>query len=329
MLIDVVRPEMWEDLNDRLKAHFLLLDSKVQIRAYFGLAQAVFELAQGTSHFMAHKKSIGAILGQTPAYEGILPYYYKEAYQVQTAEHDKLTDLKQWVENLNKDTLFVFMAEDHPVTGELYSFVDELDKLLNEKRIIVFRISHARHYFENTEVRPYTVRICSYNENHSIAFCGERFRSPSLATQGMMWNQDEFITQVDASRQGREQNESLVADFEKQVANIAAPWFKVGVPRLNDRAVCVLPDISAEAMLKTLAKNLSIPPEEASRFLGTTNLCQWDAVRMFSTWWKPEPTPDQLRGLVAISPSLLSIKDFAKHFVSAYEEVKQQQSWDL
>ena len=144
----------------------------------------------------------------------------------------------------------------------------------------------------------------------------------------MTWNQDHFLTHIESARKGREQNPSLIAEFEKQIQGVAELWFKEGSARLNDRAVCVLPDVSAEAVLKALVKKLGMPAVEAVAVLGTTNLCEWDAIRMFN-WWKPAPSQNQLRGLIVISPALLSIKDFAKHFVSAYEEIKQQQSWDL
>lgn len=327
MLIDVVRPEMWEELNDQLRSH-LLLPTKMQARGFHGLSQAVFEISQGTAHFMSHKKAIGVVQGQTPAFESLLPYYYKEAYQVQMIPHMQLNSPMEWVQNLAKDTLFVFVAEDHPVTGETYPFVEDLDRLLNEKRILVFRVSHARHFYEALELRPYTVRLCSYSPDHAVAVCGERFRSPSLSAHSMTWNHPEFLSAISRAREGRRQDAGLVTDFEVAVKDIAAPWFKSGASRLMDRAACVLNDVSAEAVLKNLQKKLAIESDNSEQLLSTTNLCHWDAVKMFHHWWLPGPSIEELRGLILISAALLEIKDFAKHFVSAYEEVKQQQSWN-
>ena len=86
MLIDVVRPESWDELNDSLKIQ-LGLAAPLRARAYKGIAQAVFEITQGTAQFMAHKKAIGAIKGQTNVFESLLPYYYKETYDVTLTSH--------------------------------------------------------------------------------------------------------------------------------------------------------------------------------------------------------------------------------------------------
>lgn len=106
MLIDVVSPEYWEELNDQVK--FLLnLPPALRARSYNGIGQAVFEITQSTAQFMAHKKSVGFILGQTPVLNGILPYYYKETYDVTAVSHLQLINVKEWVDNLKKDTNFV------------------------------------------------------------------------------------------------------------------------------------------------------------------------------------------------------------------------------
>ncbi len=323
MPIDVARPELWEDLNDLLKSH-LSVPEKVFLRAYRGLAHAVFEVAQGSSHFMAHKKSIAAITGQTPVFETLLPYYYKEAYQVQVATRDKVTKTSEWVDSLNKDTLFVILTEDHPVTGEIYPEVDELDRLLNEKRYFVFRISHANHFFSGVEIRPYTVRLCSYGAEHALAFCGERFRSPALMAQALSWDAEEFITHVQCYRKQQVQNCAAVEKFE-QALPIEQRYFQAPVERLYDRAVCVLPDANGEAVVSRLHGKKPFAEGQVM----TTNLCYWRSQKTFKGWWNPAPTPEQLRGMIVISAQLLEDKDFANQFVSAYEEIQQLQSWEV
>lgn len=328
MFIDVVRPESWEELNDQVKSSFGL-DARLRVRSFQGIGQAVFEIAQGTAQFMSHKKSIGVILGQTSVFESLLPYYYKETYEVNALSHLKLTNVKEWVESLKKDTNFVLFSEDHPVTGELYLFADELDKLLNEKRISSFRVSHAQHFYQATEVRPYTVRLCSYAPQAAVAVLGERFRSPSLLAQNMSWDKEEFLKAIVDARSVRSVNPPLVEKFEKDIASVATPFFKTGSARLFDRAVCVFADASAEAVAEVLFKKLGLSSEQGWQKLSSTNMCHWSVIKMFRHWWEPAPSQEQLRGMLIVGAELLNTKDFAKLLETSYQEVKAQQSWSV
>ncbi len=274
MLIDVVRPENWDELNDQVKIA-LNLDPKVRARCYQGLAQAVFEISQGTAQFMAHKKSIGVIQGQTFVFDHLLPYYYKETYEVAVLSHSRLDNVKEWVESLKKDTNFVIFAEDHPVTGELYPFSEELDKLLNEKRMYSFRVSHARHFHEPAEIRPYSVRICSYTPNAAVALVGERFRSPTLMVQNMSWNANEFLNQISEERKTRSLNQVEIEKTESALSSVATAYFKPGASRLYDRAVVTFQDASAEAIAEVLFKKLGLTSEQGWQKISSTNMCHW------------------------------------------------------
>lgn len=328
MYIDVSRPESWEELNDQVKA-MLGLESRLRTRSFYGLSQAVFEISQSAAQFMSHKKAIGVIIGQTAVFESLLPYYYKETYEVQTILHSDLTNIQEWVDGLKKDTNFVLYSEDHPVTGELYPFADQLDQLLNQKRISSFRISHSHHFHEGIEIRPYTTRICSYNPTAAIAILGERFRAPALMVQNMNWNSSQFLQEMKSAYQGREVNPLLIEKIENDLSEIAQPFFKPGASRIFDRAVCIFPDVSAEALAQLVFKKMGITSEEGWTKMSTTNMCHWSAVRMFRHWWVPQPTQEQLRGMLIIGPELISTKDFAKFIISSYEEIKAQQSWEL
>ncbi|UYL08868.1 hypothetical protein B9G69_017645 [Bdellovibrio sp. SKB1291214] len=328
MYIDVVRPETWDELNDSLKTQIGLADP-LRVRVFKGLAHAVFEIAQGSAQFMAHKKSIGFIKGQTPVFENLLPYYYKETYEVNIMSHLQLEDVKAWADGLKKDTNFVVFAEDHPVTGELYPFVDELDKVLNEKRIYAFRISHSRHFHHKTDMRPYSVRLCSYSGNLAVAVLGERFRCPPMMVQNMEWNQGDVSQELMLSQEGRKLNESLVSSFEASLADIAQPYFSSGKARLFDRAVLVFKDVSAEALLEKTFAKLSLSSAEGWGMADSTNMCHWSDMKMFSNWWEPAPSLESLRGLVIASPTILENPQFASALRESYQELLEEQSWNV
>ncbi len=328
MYIDVVRPETWDELNDSLKTQMGLADP-LRARVFKGLAHAVFEIAQGSAQFMAHKKAIGFIKGQTPAFENLLPYYYKETYEVNILSHLQLQDVKTWADGLKKETNFVVFAEDHPVTGEIYPFVEELDKILNEKRIYSFRISHFRHFHESIQVRPYSVRLCSYTGNLAVAILGERFRCPPMMVQNMEWNHADVLQEALLAQEGRKLNASLIGSFEASFSDIAKPYFSSEQTRLYDRAVLVFKNTSAEALAEKVFAKLGISSEEGWLQLDSTNMCHWSGVKMFSHWWEPSPSNETLRGLLIISPTILENPQFAKSLRESYQELLEEQSWTV
>ncbi|QDK38863.1 hypothetical protein DOE51_15350 [Bdellovibrio sp. NC01] len=328
MLIDVLRPEAWDEVNDAVK-NYLGIEPKNKVRVYRGIAQGVYEITQGTAHFLAHKRAIGVIKGQTPVFEHLLPYYYKETYEVAVRSHSQITDVKEWVESLKKETCFVMFAEDHPVTGEVYPFVEELDRLLNEKRIHSVRVSHARHFSEKVEVRPYTVRLCSYSADLAVAVTGERFRSPTMMVESMAWDKAAILRDLENSIKSKSVDRDLVEAFETEISSAAQLVFKKDAVRIYDRAACYFQDASAEAVAELLFKKLGISTEQGWEKMSSTNMCYWSGIKMFKHWWEPEPSHEMLRGLLIISVDLLKTKDFAKTLISSYEEIKQQQSWTV
>ena len=117
MKLDLFPLETWETLNSTIKTAWNVPED-VSVRTFSNLPTAVYEVAQGTAQFLSHKRSLAVIKGQSFVFQPLLPYFYKEAYQIQILGHQSLPDVKIWVEALKKDTLFVVFCEDHPVTGE-------------------------------------------------------------------------------------------------------------------------------------------------------------------------------------------------------------------
>lgn len=324
MKLALVPMEEWERLNDQLKIHFNL-PSGNSAKIYKGLAHAVFEVAQGTAQFFSHKRSLGVLKGQTPYFESLLPYFYKEVFGVQAVSHQALTAPEAWVNGLKKDTNFVLHAEDHPVTGELYNY-DRLDELLYEKKIYSIRISHFRHFYEKPLLRPYSVRICYLTNDLAVALCGERYRTPPLMAPQMNWNFEECLAQI-KNQVVSPQDQGLVESFEQSFSPLASPWFAVPAPRLYDRALLKFPDVSAEALLQRLYRRLQVEPSKFYETLDTTNLCRWRQMKTFSGWWEPKPSLEDLASLLVIDSGWLVTKDFAKALKTSYEEIKAEQSW--
>lgn len=324
MHLNLPQPEIWERVNDEIQSA-LKVSAPVRVRCFRDMSSALFEIAQGTAQFLSHKKSVGFITGQAPAFEFLLPFFYKEAFNVQKLNHLQASALQTWVNDLKKDTTFVVYCEDHPITGEVFAFCDDLDQMLNDKKIFSIRISHANHYHRAIEIKPFTIRICDYGNELAIALCGDRFRSPPVVAPWQYWDKQDTLQKLALQSSRNKEQRKLIVAFESEASIAGYAWFKNGEGRVYDRALVSFPDVSAEAVRAKILSALG--KEKAATEVMTTNLCFHNSVGLYEQWWEPRPSSDALRGLLLIDPALLSAKDFAKVVISAYEEIKSLQSW--
>jgi len=79
MLIDVLRPDLWDELNEDLKTYLGLASSKIHVRAYHGLPHAIFETCKGTALHMAHKKYSDLLMDKQMPSENKLDIFTEKA----------------------------------------------------------------------------------------------------------------------------------------------------------------------------------------------------------------------------------------------------------
>lgn len=303
MKVTLTPNEGWENLNAEVKKTLALPDG-VEPRAYLGLSSAIYEITMGTAQFYSHKRSLGFISGRTPHYQGLLPYFYKEGYHIQFKEEE--TPEKEWVDSLKKDTNLVISCEDHPVTGELYD-VENLDLILNEKKIFHLRISHHAHLTRAIENRPYTARICSYNPQVAVAVMGQKFKSPPLMAPGLHWEVSAFMTQLNKVRESAKENADLIKNFESKLPAGFQAYFQHD-RRLFDRSLIFADDMGGEALQQFLATQLNVRLEKPGweDRIETTHLCRWGGTRNYEVWWTPRPPDNVLRGMVILGLEVIS-----------------------
>jgi len=324
---DLFVPEEWERLNDNFRAR-LKVPVEQSVKIYRGLGHAIYECAYGTSQFLSHKRSVGFIKGNTPYFDFLIPNYLREAYQIQSMDsaslkqhHASWTD---WVNTLKKDTVFVIACEDHPITGELQD-LDELDRVLNEKKVFFLRVSHSLHHFRPLELLPYTVRICSLQNDWALAFMGSKFKTPPVLAQVMNWSVKD-ADEVLQSYQKKSESQKIIENIEAENKEFSFPW--TGASRLYDRSLLVCPGVTGDLMTQTLTKALGLKAEDSS-FLSSTHLCSWDSMKMFKTWWKEAPSEEKLRDLLILTPEICQKSGISSLIKKTYEELKSSQSWNF
>jgi len=302
MKVDLLPFEAWESLNVTA-AEALQTPPDVTLRCYQGAALAVFELAQSTAQFYSHKRAVAFVPGATPHYQSLLPYFYKEGYEVQMAP--EAFEAKAWVESLKKDTCFVLLAEDHAITGELFDHA-ELEKLLNEKKIFCFKVSHHAHLTKKSEILPYSARICAYDPQTAVALIGNKLKAPTLISGYMNWEPQAFMQRLEKARQGAKENREKVESFEKNLPAGFKPFFQT-THRLWDRAAIYSEDVAGESLQQYLAGalGLQIAKPGYEMRLETTHLCRWGGTKNYDEWWKPRPVESILRGLLLLDLEVL------------------------
>lgn len=323
MRLDLVASEDWERAGEALRS-LLQPANDETIRVHAGLEPGTLELALGLAQIYSHKRAVAVVRGNSPAFEHVLPWFQKEAYQVQTTTWSALPDaaaIKTWIESLKKETALVLAADDHPVTGALAD-ADTLETALAEKKIFLIRVSHSAHLYRRKAPLPYSVRIGSVGDGFAYSRSGARLKTPALFSHRMAWNPADLVARFNA-RLAQSENQSAVEAFETTFA--AQKFLPAETPRLFDRAVLSFAGVSGEALIGRVMKRMGL--SSAGADIDTANLCQWDSTRLMKNWWENPPADDVARGLVAFSPEMCVRKDFASTLRATYEELVALQTW--
>lgn len=316
MFIDLVSLTAWDDLNEKLQKQWGLNE---RLQCFYGSRQAVYETTQSLTQFMTHKKSVGLITGLSPHFHDQLPYYFREGIEVQKRSFSDSSPLQEWVDALNKDTNFVVFAVDHPITGEIFKQADELEALLNAKRIFAVKIYHRPRQTLDPVCSPYSVHIHAYGPDRAVVITGARYRAPHLVSHLMSWREEDFLSlSVEIPREERVEVES----FESEFANYETVSL-LKSERRYDRLVISFKDINADALLSKLEPHLGLLRSDVF----TTSLCQWGSPKTFKGWWETLPSDEVLRGLCVFSLDVLQTKNFANILKTSYEELRAEQSW--
>lgn len=308
MNINIPAFEQWENLNQKVQSvieqtNVFSGDYAVRVGPSLGahLQETVISLAQ----FYSHKKICAVLPGSSPWIEKILPFLYKDGFEVQIYS-EKCGDLVTWAESLKANTLFTIFCIDHAVTAELYDYGD-LEKKLNEKKIFSLGLSHFSHCYQSSEdVLPYTIRLCSLSE-HSILVHGNKLKAPSLFSPLLTWSESVSQNILNYKWQLKEQKEKVL-EIEKALPQGFQSWIFKNNQRLYDRAVFYHKELGADSIIHFIEKksgHVLLDVNKQVSHLETTHLCRWGGSLKQYDWWLPKPEDNILRGLLLLEVDYL------------------------
>lgn len=318
MLIPLQPPEVWDRLNEELRIK-LGYKSENPMRAYPNLYSAVEEITTQLASFLSHKRAFTWIKGMSPTFEAPLSGFLREGYQVQGVDWKVQSQFmgqeEQWVAALPQDTLFVLGFEDHAVTGMKIN-LDSFEGALAAKKIFLIRVSHFALPANSKEISPYSIYIGPTGfGTMAAAVCGARFRAPERGIPFHPWKPTELKNQTLLL-----ENRPVVEKVEKMFPDNL--WFSERDSRRFDRVVLCFEDLAGDQILKKLSEKLKRPLsfDEAQ----TTHLCAWESIKLFKSWWTPQPRPEQFRGLIVISADIAQRDDFASILKDTISELRSQ-----
>lgn len=323
MRVDLIPWESWDLANARLREIWQLSGGS-PLHLHKGLMTGVHEIAVSLAQVFSHKRALGVVKGNTWAFDGVLPWFLKEAYQVQGGMLSELNDaskIEAWARAMKKETAFVLLSEDHPVTGATWNW-EIADRVLNEMKIFVLRVSHSTEMDVAVEMLPYSCRICSLSPEMAVSIAGSKWRVNAPLSSGFAWDIAAVEKEI-ARRQIHLENRAAVEKFEAQF--LEQRFFKNEESRRYDRAVLQWEDLSAEALLQSLGKVLKTPAFDEG--MDTANACRWKTPKVSRGWWQNAPSSDQLRGLAVFSAALVADSQFVTTLNQTITELKKRQSW--
>lgn len=333
MQIQVLNSENWEQLNEAAKNQLGISDDS-KMRVFNDLYQAVYEICQGTSQFMSHKKSIGIIQGLSSFESGLLPAYYRDLYEVQKMDFRKLTtpeSIETWADEIKRETCFVLSFAEHAITGEQFVQADYLEKKLTEKRIVSIVVTQDIEKLK-VPVEPYTARVVGLPSGKAIVKMGARYRAPAILSNNISWKKNiavEVLEEI-SSLQKRVSSIEALREFEKQFANHEeiTPFLRPEIPRTSDRSLLVLAKVHADALAGMVRQR--IPTRLEDNLISSLSGCHWGQDEIFTDWWaelsQKKLVPSQI---LVIDTQLLQYANFAETLISSYRELLEQQSWKL
>lgn len=302
LLIPFQNIDQWEEKNNEIHAA-LNLPETISVKNHSGIIASLREVLLGVSQMFPHKMTI--------AFQSKTAHYIDDAMKSFSRQGYKTIALDG--AEPPKDTLAVVLANDHPVTGELYNHTITTHGF-SEKKIFVIRLSHNEHFYRelNKSLSPYEIAIYNIDDKNAISISGERAKFSAYFSPYLSWNEKTRLP-----FNSKKEKETEIKDFENHLPNHAHLFFSKDAPRLYDRSIIYWNDIDGFALINEMEKNLEN--------LDTLSICRWGNSLVFRPYIRPDISDEAFRGSIIISGDIVS-KDLREKLNLAVEKILKTQN---
>lgn len=326
MEFGLVNSENWESLNKFAKRFLGISDDAIQVKIFKNMYAAVYELTLGASFFYSFKKSAVFMREGTPVFENILAHFLREMYQIQYLNQEILSNdekLESWKTQLKKDISFVFLIEDHLITGEKNN-LNSLIEWFNERKIFHFVVRNSGVVEDIKNILPFTNYIVLLSSGYALSLSGARIRLHNQISQFLDWDFEK--NNLDKIISTSEDNKSDIMSFETQFVDQV--YFKNNRDRSYSKAILFFPKINSEYLLSKLLSKLEVSPNERHLYFQSASGCL-NPFMNFKKWWVTELTADEISSLFAVR--LAAIQKWpllAKVIKEIIISIEQEQRWN-
>lgn len=330
MRLDLLRPDAWDSLCEQYRAELPFQDPGLHIQVYQGYRHALWEATQSLARLFPHKKTIAVVERGDPGFESVAAAFSSEGYTVQLLSDEVAESPDQWLPAIQGDLIFILFANDDPVTGRVYRW-PALRAALKDKRVFVISLSHALHAFEPpVRPSPFELNVLSLLPERALLIAGERGRVRPQVAEILPWESsqrgDARIQLASLSPEEIQRLKTAVLSFEADLPAGFKPVFGANEERVWDRAVFYHSDFDGWAVADELARalGLGLGKPGAPADIDSFSPCRWESPRLASWWVTKGGQADVMRGLIAISSSLLG-PDLKLQLALAAERVRKIQ----
>lgn len=339
-------------LNEKLTAVLGIDSTKNQARVYPNCVHALLECAIGFFQTFSSKKRFYYFKNIDPHFELAITALSKAGLEGKALSLEQFHRDFAWTEILDRESGFVFLPDDHPMTGEIYDNSALIAKL-TEKAVFRIRLSHNKHLFESlasatpglvaerSEIRVMQMPP-SLLDGCAIAVMGERGRFGAVTAEALSPTTVDTIDELSAMMTDKivfavpadyEAQKARVVEFETLEIDGLHFFFEstghVNGNRIYDRTVFYFEDMDGSAFLHQLALELGDDIQPYDPRFDTASLIRWGGLRTMQWLEAQGLSANAIRGLCVIDSKLLAggaSGDFAKKFITAREKVLALQS---
>ncbi|MES3037162.1 MAG: hypothetical protein V4736_04570 [Bdellovibrionota bacterium] len=316
----------WSKINGAIHQK-LGLDEKTQVRAYHHAEMAVMDQMVTLVQFLSHKKTVYFQRGVSPYFESIIPHFLRDSLKIQNilpAEHLSTTDQREeWIKNIAPDTCCAVLCANHWVTGEKFE-IQPLVDALEAKRIYVLVVNHGDASMLSEKPTVYK-NILHDLGDIVFSVMGARWKNPTLVSWQGRWDAENFDkdwTRVTSALPDETEVKKFESEFSKET------FFTNGQSRVWNKAVLVFPDINAQMLRANVASQLGVTGVDDELF-GTIIECDETIYPPLRMWWRPDPAPVTVRGMIQFSVSALKKYPNLAHVVKTVAAgLVSEQTWE-
>lgn len=299
----------WDDANflayQKLSIFFNGCENRVRLLT--DPATAISETLLTTARFLSHKKTVGIVIGQSWLQKPVVTQLQRDGFNIVSLNIDELSNPEEVLSKLGDECSCVFIPADNPITGERI-LSENLESSLNKKRIISIKLFHFVKDTDFQEPLPYSLNLFLLDSTLTLAICGQRYKTPFDIGDYRQWDKNFICLKIDEfTKNNLLKSANLLAlqaeiiNFEKTLKDEFNNYFdmfnKPGLARSWDRSIIISNQHSGEFLLSKM--NI----EETAV---TMQLCSHQLTINDLDWWDGKLTPDQIRGMIFLTPTLLT-----------------------